>query len=541
MASVKTTELPGPGGKKGVSQQPRRAAPAAGRRLGAALLAAAASLAPAVRAGELDRSQGGYYCEEAARPFFASAGGLIYSARPGALPARFARHKPAGTRRIFIAGGTPARLLGRPEPAAGERIEFINCGMPGYDSRRVERVAAEALAYGADLLIVFAGGDEGGPEPCPGAEAEALRGEFRSRERAFAAAGLSPREAAARASLALRRESFARTAAAAKKAGVPVIFATLPVIMKDLPPDVPLPLELPGFAEGFRLFHSGRYREAYEKFLPLLSGQRPDPMACFYAAKSLEKLGNGAGAAGNYARAAALDPDAARPSSAGNAALREAAAAAGACPADLEKLFAGLAPGGLTGFGEMADAVRWRPAMAQGVMDGLSGAAAGCGIEGFAAQDAPPAGGYAEAEAGLRLRYALPRLGGGGFDERALAELGRLRDDSPGLLADAALLPPLLLAYIPEEFPFLGADRDAGRLLPDFLAHLAEAERRAGKGARALALNGRALALAPGSAYTRLGRALILADLGRTEEARAEFLALSSAGGHEAAGEGKAP
>lgn len=500
-----------------------------------ALLRAASLLLLVAPARALDRSQTGYFCVEAAEPFFSSSGGKVSTSRSGALPQSFTTPKPPGARRVFIVGGTPAFRLG--SAAAGGRTEVVNCGMQGYDSSRVRRVAEEALGYEPDLLIVLAGSDEGEEEPCSGAEADLRREQFRALERSFFTAGRGRREAASAASLALYRRNLDAIAGAAKKAGIPVVFATLPVALRDLPPDAPLPLGLRAFAEGYTLFHSGLYREASARFDLALSAGRPDPAVCFYAARSREKLGETEAAGKLFARAAALDPDSARPSIPRNGAVRAAAAAGGGCLADLEAFFASRAAGGLTGFDEMLDGVRWRAGLNGEVAAELLRAAGRCGLKGLGPWPGAEPAGAAGKDAGLRFGYALSRLGRGALDERALAELARLRTEAPGLLADAALLPATLAGYLPRGYPHLGEDRDAARLLPDLLAHLAEAERRAGDLARARRLCERALSLDPAAGYMHLEHAVILADMGLSAEAGREFLAVSE----DSAARGRAP
>lgn len=89
-------------------------------------------------------------------------------------PASFRRHKPEGSFRIFVVGGSTVQ--GRPYatetafPAflqmhlqqlrPDRQFEVVNCGGVSYASYRVAAIVEEVLGYEPDLLIVYTGHNE---------------------------------------------------------------------------------------------------------------------------------------------------------------------------------------------------------------------------------------------------------------------------------------------------------------------------------------------------------------------------------------------
>lgn len=88
-------------------------------------------------------------------------------------PARFPAGKPTGTYRVFVLGESAA--MGDPEPAFSvarvlevllqeacpdRKVEVINAALVAIDSAVVGRMAEDALAAGADALVVYAGNNE---------------------------------------------------------------------------------------------------------------------------------------------------------------------------------------------------------------------------------------------------------------------------------------------------------------------------------------------------------------------------------------------
>lgn len=117
------------------------------------------------------------------RPDWVNAGDTLATAttrEPGRLflvpsfrPARFAKHKAAGTRRIVALGdstmfglfagadGAFVQLVARQaERTAGTPVEAVNLGCPGWASDRVANLVPTALSLEPDLVIVYVGHNE---------------------------------------------------------------------------------------------------------------------------------------------------------------------------------------------------------------------------------------------------------------------------------------------------------------------------------------------------------------------------------------------
>jgi tetratricopeptide (TPR) repeat protein len=270
---------------------------------------------------------------------------VMAPARPGLKAAGFLMPKPPGTLRVFVLGESVAGLLADPrypglQTLAGPGVEVINCGMGAYDSRRLLSAFRELSGYEPDLIIVMSGNNELGSEVCPGWRADLERAK---RAAKLKLKGLfsdaSGAERAAR--FAIHRQRLLEMAALARAKGFPVLFCTLPANEKDFPPYGVVVSTRAGFGA----------REG-------LSGTR-DPFAHYRLARELEAAGDLRGAKAQYDQALEADPLGDRCSPSHNAMIREAAAAGGACLGDLEKDFAGIAPGGIVGGGLLADGVHW--------------------------------------------------------------------------------------------------------------------------------------------------------------------------------------
>lgn len=468
---------------------------------------AAAALLPAAPVAAGDP----YICGDALKPFFRSAslrdGRMrISAARPGAVAAPFLMPKPEGTARVFIVGESAASILGAGEDGLAaylggvfgdKRVEIINCGMGAYESLRILDVFRETLAYSPDLIVVLSGNNETGKEYCGGLKfglaarllrARALLGRLRR-----------PREEAAiQASLDAHAARLGKMAALAR-GRAPLLLATLPANMRDYAPDGALPERLgpgvtalaadPAAALGF--------------FENSLAAAPRDPFAHFYSGRALEALGRGAEARAAYAAAIKYDPASDRCSEDRNAVIKRAAAAGGACVADLAGAFAGIARNGAPGRGEIADGVHWLPRYGAFAGAVIAAAAADCPASPAAwrgrgpnpAAALPP--GRPSGDFRKALSYACAYSGhdffGGRYrpNERVLnildglcaddcarlrralageAALGRELLDSGwsrSLRADMAAWRPYLLAAAAEMFARRGQAADAAKALED--------------------------------------------------------------------------
>jgi Flp pilus assembly protein TadD len=505
-----------------------------------------------------------YYCKETKKPFFAEAGekGRFEAQRSQAYPESFVMPKPAGTKRVFIIGESVAtllgpgkdlpgtkpageklldKLLGTGAPKDGQEIEIINCGMGGYESFRIYGVLKEILRYSPDLVVILSGNNDTREESCPGLECDLRRRKFRLLEKYYSINGSAP-EARKKALFKMHAGMLAKMAGAAKKAGVPALFCTLPAAVRDMPPgqitavpDMPpgwsAPLEKPGFASGYRLFYAKKYAEALAEFKKGLAADPREPYFNFYAAKSLDRLGRDKEAASYYFNAINFDAVMSRSGRERNDLIRRTAAAEGACVADLEKLFLGLSAAGLPGFTEFTDAMHWNRPYTKSVWEEIFRAAGRCGIKGFGEFTAGGPKQWTETsrETALkRLAYAFAWLDEKTMNEASLAELSRIKADQPELLKKAGASPEQFRNLLPDNLWSAEKNKRVKELFPFFLAHLAETERRAGNNSRALELCEKALLLKPEDTLLKLERIQILADLGGKPEK--ELLALTTSG-----------
>lgn len=534
---------------------PRRAA-AAWAAAASFLAAGAFALTPA------DTGQRSYFCEDIRKPFFAETApgsGLYAAARPQAMPEKFRMPKPAGTRRVFVIGESVAAILDQGsyalEPAglsgwfrsvlpggAAAPPEILNCGMGGYESYRISGVLKEVLGYSPDLVVLLSGNHEGSPEYlCPGLDFELRRRKLRLYERVFSLKH-GPQRARKLASLRLHGEMLTAMAASARKAGVPLVLSTLPANFRDMPSRTPPAFENGLFAAGYLAYHRGRHAEA-EKSLRAAARELPeDPHSRFYLARALEKLGRGREAAAYYAEAVSVDGDLTRADSERNALIRRAAAESGACLADLEGLFRGLAKDGLPGFAEFTDGMHWRRPLNRLVWDEIYRAAAACGLKEFSGLKASENRAWRETprqDALVRLNYAASwMLGPGLLNEASLAELEHVRRLQPSLLKEITASQESFTAALKDVFWSAPMLPRAGEIFPSLLAHVAEVRRRAGDAGAAADLARRALSASPGHKGARFALAQALADLGKKEEAAAGFKALGEGVGGLAAAYG---
>ena len=509
------------------------------------------------RAAAQDADRSGYFCESIRQPFYVrtGSGDDLSPVRNKMLPERFSARRPEGVRRVFLLGESAAVILrdgaeiididvpggwthggmsryGALLGGGGERVEMLNFGMGGYDSYRISAILSEILNYSPDLLVLFSGNHEGVTEMCPGLEFDLRRRQSRLLEHYYSVKdGDDQQQARKKASLKMHREMLEKMARAAKKKKVPLLFCTLPVNVRGLPSRMPLSLAGEPFAAGYRLFYDGKYAQALEKFRLALKDRPRGHFENFYAARTLDKLGEPAQAGAYYFSALAFDPEMNRADRARNDMIKETAAAEGVCVADLEKLFRDLSPDGLPGFGEFSDGMHWRPEYNKAVWNEVFRAAAACAVKGFgkfSPAKSGPVPAPAREEALRRLNYAFFGMDRQGLNEAVLAELSRVREEEPGLLREAAVSPEKLGRLLISNFWTAGMQDQFRTRFPLLLAHLAETERRAKNYGGALELCRRALELEPGSGRFRLERAQVLAGLGRNAEAAAEFLALAS-------------
>jgi len=477
---------------------------------------AAALLLSAAAAAEDDRSYR-YDYEDVFRPFFVldPAEGVYRSARDGALSSAFPAAKAPGAFRVFIVGGSIARMDGGrglrealERLLPGRAVEVLDCGMSGYDSPREELVLREVLDYAPDAVVLMTGHNESLSRPwVPRWRLLAARwarslGLARVRPPEPRPAGAARREAVA-ARLGELKAAVRRMARASAARGVPLVVFLPPLNVRDRPTSSALP-RAPSFRAGWLKALAGdcagaRRAWAAAPGVPASSAS----LASFFSARCLESEGKAAAADAAYARALALEePLSGRCGPDCRAALVRAARDGGAAAADADAEFRAYAAPRAPGLDEFADSVHWRPSLnalaTRAIVAGLRATPAGAA---FARAEPPrpprPARRRDAAEWDALLRSAAA--------DQAL----RASDETSAVLLAA-------LEY--------AAPRRRGALdAPELLARLERdsASKGAAWGMPALAV--------PRAAYERALAGALLA-LGRAAEARRAFDAAARAG-----------
>ncbi len=291
-------------------------------------------------------------------PFFRRDGASWVAARPRSTAAPFAAAKPAGTKRIFLAGESVAQRFTTAALAAvfPPPVEVVNAGMGAYDSARVAGVLRDVLEREPDLVVVLAGNNDAPTSPVwypawrLNLELRRLWLWRRAQDR------LRPRRPPV-----VDREALAKTfaenlrsmARAARAKNVALVFCTLPVNERDWPPTGELPLYSKDFALGWTALQEGRAADAASHFRRFTESTPHDPMGHYWLAK----------ATGDRAEyAAALEwnwPDRCTPRR--NDIIRRVAREEGARLADLDAYLRALSPGGAPGWEYFLDGVHWLP------------------------------------------------------------------------------------------------------------------------------------------------------------------------------------
>jgi len=518
------------------------------RGLGAALLlagsAAAQDWTPSYK----------YFYEDVFAPFFTldAASGQYRPARTGASSRSFAAHKPAGTFRVFVVGGSIAGLYGEKELSAalsrlmpGRAVEVIGCGMSGYDSPRERLVIEEVLGYSPDMLVLMSGHNESLAFPwVPRWKLKAAQ--WGRRLGAVPRPAEPPPLGAVRQRAlndGLRRfdENVGAMARESAARGVPLIVLLPPLNARDEPPRMNLPREA-WFRMGWARYLAGDREAARAHWARGAASASPNDAAAaaFFSGRSYELDGRRAEAVAQYEKAlAAEEPLLGRCGPGCRAALIRAADSAGAPVADADAEFRVYAAPELPGFDEFTDGVHWRPEMGPLVTRAIVAAARRTSVGKLLsdAQTPPPpkpaparreedwtgllrwaaAEAHAHAVDGLSqvavaaLDYAARRRTG---PLDSAQELARLEADS-NALGFGWGMPPLVVPRAEYEWALADAQLALGRVAPAgaafeaavragardaaFSADLAEYFRRAGDPRRAdreLAASRRTAALA---------------------------------------------
>ncbi|MBI4803552.1 MAG: tetratricopeptide repeat protein [Elusimicrobia bacterium] len=483
-------------------------------------------------------------CEDLKKPFFqilCDTDGTCTAKpmRAQTLAREFPAEKPADTIRMFILGESAATLLGG-GAELNENVpgfEMINCGMSGYESHRITGVFKEVLKYKPDLIVLLSGNSEDGGYPC-----DEFSFTMRSRYRAMlekfygwkSGAGPAP----VRASLKIHETRLTEMAALAGKRKVPLILCTLPANLSGIPPSGTPPLEKESFAAGLAAFEKRKFEPAAGLFEQSLREDPRDLFSRFYLARTFEALKRFNEAKIGYLRALGTDSRQDRTSPERNEMIRKVAARWGAGLCDLERAFYNVSKNGIPGFEQFSDATFWRPSYTSLVWDEILKSAGAMGLAAFKDLPAYPLSqilpddelkkDFSNALAAIDNPFLCsPAATHNCFlCEKALAEIEFMEARRPGMLERTSLSEEAFKNFFIRSLWSQGIASRLGRLRPQFIAHLAEVQRRRGNFKKSLTLSERAIALDPDRLYFRLVKALALAGLDRKKEAQKELAAL---------------
>ncbi len=513
-----------------------------------------------------------YFYLDVHKPLFVKrgpAGGESYRSRSllGRQLQRFSARKPPGTFRVFVLGGSVAQLYDidgeRPTLknalealVPGTTVETLNMGMSGYDAARVAVTFDEALGYEPDLILVMSAVNEWGRPMLSPRQARHCAKPLLRRACEWMVLRQLPKGGVPAGK---RRESYLKSVRGmlrrGKAHGVPVILATLPVSLRDMPPWGRLPLSNKTFFDAWMEFERGRWSEAargFRKYLALVEGAEKEDdgppsydvrFGYYYLGRSLDKLGDIPGAKKNYVIAQNIY----RPAPLMNETLRALSKEEGAVLADIERLFESVSPDGMIGRGLFEDDVHWDRRYDRLATLGVVKAARsllrtkrqwdGGWIEKNEAAILGEARNskFDEARSWNVFRFRMweplhsdDKL----FSERVLALLETLRMSHPSVMAD----PKIMRRWLKEKLTGnIWMEDDAaklGRWWPAMLAHVGELYRRVGRYRKAVLFFDEALRLKPGIPKVRLRKAISLISAGDKDAGKAELPAIAPGRGN---------
>ena len=296
--------------------------------------------------------------------------------RPHSEPRKFLARKPPGVVRIFIVGGSVARLyVGRElvrfekyfdASFPGTRFQIISAGMATYDSYRDALVQREILSYQPDAIILMSGNNEFfDPETSNPALYHLTK---RLRALWLFRIPIDRLRAERRphvTTLEERRASFEKNlramAARAKKKNVMMIFCTLPANIRDVPPMRSRPpLDDPDYLRARAALDSGNDQAALAKFESCVRDHPLEPFGHYWLAKILDRRKLYQEAAAHYRRAVDLDDPGERCASERNEIIRRVAGENGMILADLQKEFEEISEDHIPGNRIFKDNVHWK-------------------------------------------------------------------------------------------------------------------------------------------------------------------------------------
>lgn len=535
--------------------------PAAAAALIGALFAAPLSARAAPAPGASDPvSPFVYYYIDVYKPYFAEGKG------PFGRPARWTRRpigrktqifdveKPEGTLRVFFLGGSVAQTYDFEDESKGVRldkaleamlpgrdVEIINAGQTGYDSARVRIVFDEIMEYSPDLVVLMTAVNDDGRPLLPRwlaslCSRDSLTGPCERRVSRLLTNRISPdavQENFERNILYMIRKAKARK--------VPVVVATLPVCLRDMPPTGVLPLTSTPFFRAWTAFEARDWKKAEAGFRAFRKVDADNPLAAYYIARSLDKQGRYAEALRYYKLSQNLDRAVPRR----NDFLRKAAEEEGVVLADLQKTFERVSEHGLTGRRTFEDDVHWWVEMdplvtitfARALHDGAkagrpSVAPPSKWVSTWLKKNEAPVLAKAReakltrAQSWRMFRYRMwepLRERRYLFSERVIALLETVRAANPELLKDSRRLRGWLRAKLKGSLWKNEGPEHMDAWWPMMLAHIGELYRRMGEHKTAVVYFGDALELEPGLDRARRRRALSHLELGDRGKAAADI------------------
>jgi tetratricopeptide (TPR) repeat protein len=339
---------------------------------------------------------------------------------------------------------------------------------------------------------------------------------------------------------------MARAAAARR---VPLVFATLGANLVDSAPafEEP-PLGDRKYFDAWASFDRRDLAAAEKGFTGFLAGEPRSAFGHYYLALTLDRLGKRSAAAAQYLAAADDDFPGERTSPARNEIIRRVAREEGAAVADLEKVFRALSDRGLPGKAIFKDACHWYAEYYPLVSLTLLRSVYEHDLAAGAAWLARPAEWRWRWADGLERRLRAPAIAAAArkktYDEAVRSAVAKAIGSQPTRFSEQVVLDlERHLAEDAAEFARLTADdallsvydspwirelrdrKEEG--LAYALLHIGEAYRRRGRLREALARFDESLARRPGYPQGRLRRAVVLAQLGRADQARGELYALA--------------
>lgn len=355
-----------------------------------------------------------YAHAEARLPFYEKGPDGVYRAmRPGAVPSHFPAAKKPGTFRVFIVGGSIARLYQGPgdlEQALapllpeGRTLELLNAGMAGYDAAREELIVAQVAGLGADLIVLLSGHNES-EELAPPLPLWRLGLGLWARQKGL----LRARRALDDASLEAFEASLRRMARAARAGGAKLLLVRPPLNRRDGAPQGGVPRD-PSAREGWIRLLLGDCRGAKAAWACGDAGRDDAARSrlAFLAARCDLKEGRPAEAARGFEAALALEPARrGRCGAACAAVLEKVAREEGALHADADAVFRALSGGRDPGLEAFSDRVHWRPSHHAWMSYALASALAEAGLANKPSPPPPPPAPKPGEEGWLNtLRYA---------------------------------------------------------------------------------------------------------------------------------------